>query len=123
MSAVIVQVLGGITLAFAVFHVLFWRIFDWRSDLESLSFVNRAIMKTLNVVLIYLLLVFGALSFLATDMLLEDTLGRVLLAALAGFWAVRAVAQAVIFRFGKPISAIMTVAFVLMAVAYVGVLV
>lgn len=33
-------------IAFAGFHLLFWRIFDWAKDLRSLSFLNRAIMHS-----------------------------------------------------------------------------
>lgn len=110
------------TLAFAVFHVMFWRLFSWKEDLESLSYVNRAIMKTQNVVLIYLFVLFGAISLAIPQMLLHQTLGRVLLAGLAGFWAVRTVAQIVIFRLGKPISLVLTVIFIAMTVGYVVVL-
>ena len=123
MSVFILQALGVLTLALAVFHMLFWRIFDWREDLESLTFVNRAIMKALNVSLIYLLGFFGILSMAAANLMVEETLGRVIVAALAGFWIIRAIAQIVFFRLTKPVSIAMTVAFALMASGYVAVLV
>ena len=39
-------IIGGIyNLLFAFFHLLFWKIFDWKTDLASLTSVNRAIMQ------------------------------------------------------------------------------
>ena len=53
---------GGIyNIALVIFHLLFWRIFNWQEDLRSLTFLNRAIMPVLKLrpFLLYLALALG----------------------------------------------------------------
>ena len=39
-------IIGGfIWLAVFVFHLFFWKLFDWKRDLSSLNPVNKAIMQ------------------------------------------------------------------------------
>jgi hypothetical protein len=38
---------GGIfNLGFTVFHLFFWKLFDWKKDLASLTPVNRSVSYT-----------------------------------------------------------------------------
>ncbi len=51
--------LGGIYyIILIVFHLLFWRIFNWQEDLRSVSFINRSTMQVMNIFLIFVFLFF-----------------------------------------------------------------
>jgi hypothetical protein len=98
-------VMGGLfNLAFAVFHILFWRIFDWKRDLRSLSFNNSQIMQVLNLCLIFAFVIFAWISFFHGDELLRTALGRSMLILISLFWFLRAIEQALFFRLKQPAS-------------------
>ncbi|OGP86468.1 MAG: hypothetical protein A2Y95_08530 [Deltaproteobacteria bacterium RBG_13_65_10] len=89
---------GAFNLLFALFHLLFWRIFGWKTDLTKLSFVNRAIMQILNLCLTFAFVIFAYISFAHPRELLATGLGHSLLMLIAGFWFLRAIEQVVFFR-------------------------
>jgi hypothetical protein len=98
-------VMGGLfNLAFAVFHMLFWRIFDWKRDLRSLTFNNRQIMQVLNLCLIFAFVIFAWISFFHGDELLRTALWRSMLILISLFWFLRAIEQALFFRLKQPAS-------------------
>jgi hypothetical protein len=51
---------GTIDLGFAVFHIMFWRLFGWPERLNGSGTINAAITQTMNVMLIYLFAAYGA---------------------------------------------------------------
>ena len=105
-------VAGGIyNLFFAVFHLLFWRIFDWKNDLASLTFLNRAIMQVLNLCLAFVFVIFGMLSLLYPGQLVETELGRTLTGLISVFWFLRAIEQIVFFKLKNWISWVFMFAF------------
>ena len=90
---------GGIyNIAFVLFHLLFWRIFNWKDDLRSLSFLNRAIMQVLNLSLTFAFFIFSYISLLHTGELLSTPLGQSLLLLMALFWFLRAIQQVIFFK-------------------------
>ena len=90
---------GGVySLGFVIFHLLFWRLFDWDRDLRSLSFLNRAIMQVVNLSLTFAFVIFGAISLMHTRELLETPLGHSLLLLIALFWLFRAIEQPLFFK-------------------------
>lgn len=98
---------GGLfNIAFIVFHVMFWRLFDWPADLKSLTFVNRQVMQILNICLIVAFAIFAYISLIHTTELIETNIGRTLLALIAAFWWFRAVQQIYFFGFKNRISII-----------------
>ncbi|MBA2494172.1 MAG: hypothetical protein H0V31_05690 [Acidobacteria bacterium] len=105
-------------LAFAVFHLFFWKLFRWREDLRSLSFVNRGVMQILNLCLAFVFLVFAYVSFFHTAELLTTNIGRTLLAAIALFWLFRAIEQIVFFGWRKIVSVAFFVFFLFGAAIY-----
>jgi magnesium-transporting ATPase (P-type) len=58
-----IYICGVHSLLFAVFHMAFWRLFKWRTQLRKMSHVNRAIMQVLNTRLIFIFLLFAFLCF------------------------------------------------------------
>ena len=92
---------GFYCIAFAVFHLAFWRLFDWRRELPKLKAVNRGVMQVLNLRLTYVFFVFAFLCFFLPQDLLTTRLGRVLLGAVSLFCLMRAIEQPVFWKFDK----------------------
>jgi hypothetical protein len=59
--------LGGIyNIVLVVFHLLFWRIFNWEVDLRSLTLLNRAIMQVVNLSLTFVFVIFAYIFMIVT---------------------------------------------------------
>lgn len=102
---------GVIDLGFAVFHLLFWKLLGWPQSLEASGKLNSAVTRTLNLVLIYVFVVYGvALIWLG-----ENAPPGLLIAG-AGFWVLRAVLQPVMFEMKTRLSGALLGAFVVAAV-------
>ena len=90
---------GGIyNIVFVVFHLLFWRIFNWGEDLWSLSFLNKAIMQVVNLCLTFVFGIFAYISLVHSAELLTTPLGKGLLLLMAVFWFFRTILQAMFFK-------------------------
>lgn len=106
------------SLAFAVFHLAFWKLFRWRHSLRTATVADRAILQILNLRLIYVLLGVAALCFFHTDDLQSTPLGRALLAGMSLFWMGRTVEQFVFLRINRPLVHALTALFVLGAALF-----
>jgi hypothetical protein len=89
---------GAICIVWVIFHLLLWKIFDWKNSLNSLSHQQRSIMYTANIMMIYVLIVFVYLSMFQRTTLISSSLGRGVLVVIAFFFLVRAILQ-VVFGF------------------------
>ncbi|RPH95648.1 hypothetical protein EHM69_03710 [candidate division KSB1 bacterium] len=111
-------IIGGILNALlVVFHIMFWKIFDWPNGLASLSADNRAIIQVLNIGVIFGLAVFAVLSIVFRREMLDTRLGRFVTAAIAGFYILRAVCQLMFWGSGTE-SVIAFVVLLLIAFLY-----
>jgi hypothetical protein len=90
-----VQIGGVINLLFAIFHLSFWKLFDWQHSLTPLSPDNNAVMQVLNIHTAYILAIFFILSLVFSNEIITTKLGRMFGMAIAGFWILRAVNEAV----------------------------
>jgi hypothetical protein len=91
--------IGGLyNILLVVFHLFFWRIFNWKDELRSLSFLNRAIMPVLNLSLTIVFVIFAYISLAHSSELLSTSLGRSLLMLISLFWIARALMQVVFFK-------------------------
>ena len=102
---------GVYNLAFAIFHVLFWKIFKWNEDLKGNSVGNRSIIQILNIRLIYIFLLMSFIYFFYPDQLLETKIGYVLLIGFAGFWIGRTVEQFIFLRIKSKMVRVLTIVF------------
>lgn len=113
MSSETILYIGGIfNLIFAVFHLSFWRIFNWQKDLKDIRFVNRAIMQILNLCLTFVFFIFAYLSFAHTFDLLITRIGHTILVSISLFWFLRAFMQIVFFGFKNKLSVLFFVLFI-----------
>lgn len=110
---------GGIyNIVLVVFHLFFWRIFNWKDDLRSLTFLNRAIMQVLNLSLTFAFIIFSYISLFHTKELISTPLGQSLLVFMALFWFARSIEQVIFFKLNRWKSIAFFVFFLIGAVLY-----
>lgn len=86
------------SLALALFHVAFWRLFRWPDTLRGTTLPNRAILQIANVQLIWVFLGVAALCLWCPEQLRGTPLGQAVLAGMSGFWWLRLIQQFVFLR-------------------------
>ena len=110
--------LGFYNLLFAVFHLLFWRLFKWNKEVQKLSFANRGIIQILNIQIIYYFVAVAIVCFCFTNELLTTNLGKFFLLSNSLFWAIRLVQQYIFLRKNSFVIHILAVLFLLGAVLF-----
>ncbi len=103
---------GFYNLAFAGFHIMFWKIFKWKEDLHKNTVGNRAIMQILNIRLIYIFLLIGFIYLLLPEQLMETRLGFILQIGILGFWVGRTIEQFIFLRIKSKMVNILTIVFI-----------
>jgi hypothetical protein len=112
-------IVGGIfNVSFAVFHLFFWRLFDWKHDLASLSFINRQVMQVLNLCLAFAFLIFAYISLFHTTALMHTNLGQALLLLISLFWLLRAAEQVIFFGLKNTLSVVFFAVFLFGGILY-----
>ena len=81
----LIQIGGVLWVICFIFHILFWRLFDWKRDLASVMPVNKSIIQVLNLCLMLCFLIFAYISLVHTDELLISQLGKSLIGGMAAF--------------------------------------
>ena len=84
-------------IVFALFHLLFWKLFDWVKDLKKLSHINKSVMQILNLRLIFVFLVFAYISYFNASEMLSSKLGLTMTISIALFWGFRSLEQIIYF--------------------------
>lgn len=114
-----VILLGGFyNIGFALFHLMFWKIFGWKTELSKLRRIHRSVMQVLNLCLTFCFIFFGYISIFQAEEMIASGLGRTLLLFISLFWLVRAVEQIVFFDFKNLTSIAMTILFLLGSCLY-----
>ncbi len=107
-SISILYICGIYNLFFAIFHMFFWKIFNWKKDLEKNSIANRAIMQILNLRLIYIFLLMAYIYLFFPKELMETKIGYSLLIGFLGFWIGRTIEQFIFLRVKSKMVNILT---------------
>jgi len=107
----IIIICGIYSIAFGLFHILFWKIFRWKKELIKLHFSNRAIMQILNLRMIYLSFFVGFLCFYFTEDLLNTPLGKAFMIGMSIFWLGRTIEQFMFLRVNNRYVHLLTVIF------------
>ena len=118
LSEVMILIGGFYNLGFAIFHLLFWRLFRWKGDLSSLTFINRSVMQILNLCLTFVFLLMAYISFFNTSELIQTNLGKALLVGFSLFWFLRMIEQIIFFGIRNLISIALTLVFLFGCVIY-----
>lgn len=114
----LIRLAGLHSLGFALFHLAFWKLFDWKRDLRSTSPATRAVAQILNLRLVYLFLGVAAACLFLTGELLHTRLGRFVLGFMALFWVGRTLEQFVFLRVNRPLVHALTALFVVGAALF-----
>jgi len=118
LSEVMILIGGFYNLGFAIFHLMFWRLFRWKRDLSSLTFINRSVMQILNLCLTFVFLLMAYISFFNTSELIQTNLGKALLVGFSLFWFLRMIEQIIFFGIRNLISIALTLVFLFGCVIY-----
>jgi len=111
--------IGGVfNIGFGIFHLLFWKIFKWKTDLKSLSFINRNVIQVLNLCLTFVFFLFAYLSIFHSSEMIRTNLGSTLIWGISIFWFLRAIEQVLFFTLRKPISWVLFVLFLIGGILY-----
>ena len=87
---------GGIlNLAICVFHVMFWKLYNWPDNLLCLMPDDQARMQVLDILLILVFLFFAFVSLFYCKTMLSSSIGRLLAWFIVIFYFVRIVSQIV----------------------------
>lgn len=103
---------------FAVFHLMFWKLFRWKQDLQQSSLATRVIVQILNLRLIYVFLAMGTLCLAFPTELATTAMGKAILLGMSLFWVGRTVEQFVFLRHDRLLIPALTVAFVSGAILF-----
>jgi hypothetical protein len=95
---------------FAIFHMVFWRLFNWPASLEPAGRVNAGIIQVLNLCIIFIFLGAAAAQVLAAEMFKESDAEPFML-GIAVFWIFRALLQPFFFTLRDWRSALLLVLF------------
>ena len=111
---------GGIfNIGFTIFHLFFWKLFDWKKDLASLTPVNRSVMQILNLCLTFMIFMMSYVSLFLPREMLTTSLGRSLLIAFALFWFLRMLEQVFVFEERIRLSTVFSMIFLLGSIFYI----
>ena len=89
---------GVYNIGFALFHIGFWKIFHWNTELKKISFANKAIMQILNIQIIYYFVFTAVICFVFPTELVTTKFGNWFLAATSLFWLIRTLQQFIFLR-------------------------
>jgi hypothetical protein len=89
---------GIYNIILVVFHLLFWKIFNWRITLEKGTKASKALIQIMNIQLIYLFIVMSFVYLFYTKELIQSEIGNTVLFGYAGFWIVRFLQQFVFLK-------------------------
>jgi hypothetical protein len=109
----IIHLAGYYCIGLAIFHILFWKLFDWKNELKKISFANKAILQIANIQLIFFFLFVSLVCFLFPNDLYETALGKFFLLGISFFWLVRTVQQFIFLRINHWVVNILTIIFLL----------
>ena len=87
------RIVGGILILLAFIHVVFPGRFDWKSELSSLSLLNRQIMYVHTFFIALMVLLMGVFCIVSSADIINTRLGHQIALGLFLFWAIRLLFQ------------------------------
>lgn len=87
------NIIGGLLVLLASAHIFFPRYFNWKSELQSLSMINRQIMYVHTFFIALTVLLMGILCISSSKDLIETAIGRKVCLGLGLFWTCRLAIQ------------------------------
>lgn len=91
------QIIGTLLIVLSLIHVVFPRYFNWKSELQHLSLINRQMMTVHTFFIALTVFLIGLLCVTSASELIETSLGRKISLGLAVFWTIRLFTQIFIY--------------------------
>lgn len=87
------RVIGGLLTGLALLHAGFPRYFNWATEFQPLSLINRQMMYVHTLFIALLVLLMGLLCLSCAPELVHTHLGRVVCLGMGVFWLLRLLVQ------------------------------
>jgi hypothetical protein len=87
------KITGVLLIALGLFHVFFYKYFNWKQECSSLSMINRQMFYVHTFFISLTLFLMGLLCLLSTANLVNTDFGRQISLGLGIFWMIRLVFQ------------------------------
>jgi hypothetical protein len=87
------KIIGVLSIALALVHVVFPKYFDWRKELSLLSLINRQMMIIHAFFIALIVFLVGLLCLTSANDLIETKLGKNICLGLGIFWTIRLIIQ------------------------------
>lgn len=110
---IITIVCGVYSLSFAVFHLLFWKIFNWKETLKTANVANRAIIQIANLRLIYIFMMVAFFYLFYYKELSSSHWGNIFFISNAIFWLGRTIEQFIFLKINHSMVHTLTVIFII----------
>lgn len=88
-----IEIIGIILIILAIFHAIFPRYFNWKSEFESVSLINRQIMYIHTFFIACVILLMGLLCVTSPKEIIETPFGNKIALGFAAFWTLRLLFQ------------------------------
>ena len=92
-----IQIIGTLLIVLSLIHVIFPSYFNWKSELQHLSLINRQMMTVHTFFITLTVFLIGLLCVTSASELIETSLGRKISLGLAVFWTIRLFTQIFIY--------------------------
>jgi len=89
---------GIFNISFGILHLFFWRLFDWKHDLQKISYYNRVTIQVLNLRMIYVFLSVGLILILFRFDIMYSVIGNAILVGMLLFWFGRLIEQLIFLK-------------------------
>lgn len=87
------KIIGGLLIALAIIHAIFPRYFQWKTELQSLSLINRQMMYVHTFFIALVVFLMGVLCITSANEIVTTKLGKKLALGLGVFWLCRLLIQ------------------------------
>jgi len=91
------KIIGVLLMALAFIHIFFPRYFNWKSELVSLSLMNRQMMTVHTFFIAFVVALMGLLCLTSADDLIHTRLGKNVCLGLGIFWSIRLIFQLFVY--------------------------
>jgi hypothetical protein len=88
-----IEIIGWLLILLALVHIIFPKYFKWKTELASLSLINREMMQVHTFFIALTVFGMGVLCVSSAEELMITPLGKKLLLGLAIFWSIRMLMQ------------------------------
>ncbi|XMO85171.1 hypothetical protein AAFN75_10270 [Algibacter sp. AS12] len=91
------QIIGFLLIVLAMIHIVFPKYFNWKTELQSLSLINKQMFGVHTFFIALTVFLMGLLCLVSSEELITTSLGKTVCLGLAFFWGIRFVFQLFVY--------------------------